>query len=539
MPEYLSPGVYIEELNVGPVPIEGVSTSTTGFVGQTERGPTVPMLVTSFAEYQRLYGGLIDPGISYLPFATKGYFENGGKRVFIARVVGSGAKEASIALDALKIVATAIGEGAWGNRIYVRIKPSTLERRSPTDPSKTIPVGFRLTFLYFATPPPTPLVDPFDRKELQNPNRREPDVVEDYDNLRADSSSPEYAVSTVNSSSQLVQLMANGDVTLSTVATEFSAGQFKDGADGAAATPVEYLGSDSDAIPPDKRTGLAGLDTVDDISILCIPDQAKDESFITVLTPEIVNQCERRKDRFAILQFKKGEGNVSELRPDLDSSFGAVYLPWIRVFNPLNNDYPLIPAGGHIAGIYANTDITRGVHKAPANDREIQGIIVRDLDSTRKPLEFTFSKGQQDMLNPRGVNVIRDFRNHGRGIRLWGARTMSSDGRWKYINVRRLFIFVEQSIDRGIQWVVFEPNNPTTWAAVRRSITDFLRTIWLNDALMGLTEEEAFQVKVDRTTMTQDDIDNGRLICYVSIAPVKPAEFVIIRISQKTIESTQ
>jgi len=149
------------------------------------------------------------------------------------------------------------------------------------------------------------------------------------------------------------------------------------------------------------------------------------------------------------------------------------------------------------------------------------------------------TKGQQDVLNPRGINVIRDFRSDGRGIRVWGARTMSTDSQWKYINVRRLFIFVEQSIDRGTQWVVFEPNDEPTWARVRRSITNFLITVWRNGALMGTTQEEAFFVKCDRTTMTQDDIDNGRLICYIGIAPVKPAEFVIFRISQKTIEATQ
>ena len=166
-------------------------------------------------------------------------------------------------------------------------------------------------------------------------------------------------------------------------------------------------------------------------------------------------------------------------------------------------------------------------------------MLTRDLDATRKPLEFTVTKGQQDILNPRGVDVIRDFRHHQRGIRVWGARTMSTDTQWKYVNVRRLFIFVEQSIDRGTQWVVFEPNDETTWARVTRSIENFLISVWRSGALMGTTQEEAFFVRCDQTTMTQDDIDNGRLICYIGIAPVKPAEFVIFRISQKTIEAQQ
>ena len=186
-----------------------------------------------------------------------------------------------------------------------------------------------------------------------------------------------------------------------------------------------------------------------------------------------------------------------------------------------------MPPTGHVAGIFARTDIERGVHKAPANE-VVAGRRRPEPSSCRSP------KGEQDILNPRGVNCIRDFRTDGRGIRVWGARTMSSDPEWKYVNVRRLFIFVEESIDEGTQWVVFEPNDEPLWAQVRRSIDELPARVWRSGALMGTTQEEAFFVKCDRTTMTQDDIDNGRLICYIGIAPVKPAEFVIFRISQKT-----
>jgi phage tail sheath protein FI len=189
-----------------------------------------------------------------------------------------------------------------------------------------------------------------------------------------------------------------------------------------------------------------------------------------------------------------------------------------------------------MTGIFARTDIDRGVHKAPANE-VVRGIVTRDLNGGRKPLTHTLSKREHDLLNPRGVNVIRDFRSDGRDIRIWGARTMSSDAMWKYVNVRRLFIFLEQSIDRGTQWSVFEPNTEPTWIAVRTSITNFLRTVWRNGALQGTTQDEAFFVKCGRNTMTQDDIDNGRLVCLIGVAPAKPAEFVIFRISQKTIEA--
>jgi phage tail sheath protein FI len=180
-----------------------------------------------------------------------------------------------------------------------------------------------------------------------------------------------------------------------------------------------------------------------------------------------------------------------------------------------------------VAGIYARSDVQRGVHKAPANE-VVLGI--RDL-------QVRLSKGEQDILNPKHVNCLRDFRELSRGLRVWGARTLSSDPEWKYINVRRLFLFVEKSIERGTQFAVFEPNAEPLWATINRSVSNFLIAVWKSGALEGTKPEEAFFVKVDRTTMTQNDIDNGRLIILVGIAPVRPAEFVIFRISQKTREA--
>jgi phage tail sheath protein FI len=179
-----------------------------------------------------------------------------------------------------------------------------------------------------------------------------------------------------------------------------------------------------------------------------------------------------------------------------------------------------IPPGGHVAGIYARADVERGVHKAPANE------VVRGATG----LQFQITKGDQDLLNPRGVNCIRDF--PGRGIMVWGARTVSSDPLWKYVNVRRLMIFIEESVDQGTQWVVFEPNDHLLWDRVRQSITDFLTRIWRDGALMGATPEQAFFVKCDASTMSDDDVLNGRLICLIGVAPVRPAEFVIFRITQ-------
>lgn len=361
-----TPGVYIEEGSRGPRDIEGVSTSTAGMAGATERGPAEPTLITSWREYQELFGGTVD-GL-FVPHAVQGFFDNGGRRLYVA---------------------------------------------SADDP----------------------------------------------------------------------------------------------------------------------RTGLTALEAIDEISILLAPDEVTDSS--GAISAAVIDQCERLKDRFAIVSAPRTSGGIQDLRPTRDTSFAAFYCPWVRVFDTARHKTVLVPPGGHLAGIYARTDIERGIHQAPANE-DVRGLTSGSAGSGDEPLDFTVSNSEQEFLNPRGVNVIRDFRSSGRGIRVWGARTMSSDALWKYVNIRRLFIFVEESIDEGTQWVHFEPNNETTWGHVRRIVTNFLRQVWFSGALAGTKEEEAFFVTCDRTTMTQDDVDNGRLICLVGIAPVKPAEFVIFRIGQHT-----
>jgi uncharacterized protein len=203
------------------------------------------------------------------------------------------------------------------------------------------------------------------------------------------------------------------------------------------------------------------------------------------------------------------------------------------VFDPRTSGTHLVPPVGHVAGIYARVDVERGVHKAPANE-VVRGMVTSNINATRRPLEFTFGKAEQDVLNPRSVNVIRDFRADRRGIRVYGGRTMASDATWRYVNVRRLLLYIEESIEEGTQWVVFEPNDEPLWARVRQSVRNFLLLTWRSGALQGVKEEEAFFVKCDRTTMTQADIDAGRLICHIGVAPVKPAEFVIFRIQLNT-----
>ncbi len=285
-----------------------------------------------------------------------------------------------------------------------------------------------------------------------------------------------------------------------------------------------YIGDDS--ATPEERTGLHSLRNVEDISIVACPGRTSAQ-----MQNALIIHCELMQYRFAVLDGLRPPNdalaNIQSQRQQFDTKYAGLYHPWLLVPDPFPPnlariaDYPL-PPSGHVVGIYARVDIDRGVHKAPANE------VVRGITG----LQRTLNKGEQDILNPFpvNINVIRDFRTNNRGLRVFGARVMTSDPDWKYVNVRRLLIFIEASIDRGLQWVVFEPNGEKLWARVRRSISNFLTLVWRDGGLEGTKVEEAYFVKCDRTTMTQTDIDNGRLIVLVGVAPVKPAEFVIIRI---------
>ncbi|RPJ86088.1 MAG: phage tail sheath family protein [Acidobacteria bacterium] len=514
MPEYLSPGVYIEEFEIGARPIEGVSTSTAGFLGETVRGPLEPRLVTGVEQFTRIYGGYLD-GERYLTYAVDGFFKNGGKRCFIGRITGQNAVAASGSHDTVTVEAA--GPGVWGDRIAYKIEPGSLQDPNAAEPWEKV----KLTVMYWDERP-NPLVDPTDPQQVTNPARKEPSLLEVFDNLNADRNSIEFIETVINRQSNLIRIsLAAGGANPARRAVGFLGGTA--GSDGDPVAPSDFDGSEFQREGTTYRTGLKGFAEVDEISILSAPDHHR----LAGLDDKLIEQCTRLKDRFAVLHSTPGThtlSGVADLRypENKDTSYAAFYFPWIKVLDPRTRSVHerLIPPSGHVIGIYAQTDIDRGVHKAPAN------VVVVGATA----LEFQITKGEQDLLNPRGVNCIRFF--PGRGIRVWGARTCSKNTLWKYINVRRLFLFIEESIEEGTQWVVFEPNNERLWARVKQTITQFLTTVWRNGALMGTKPEEAFFVKVDRTTMTQDDIDNGRLICIIGIAPAKPAEFVIFRLAQ-------
>jgi phage tail sheath protein FI len=507
MPEYLAPGVFIEEIERGPKPIEGVATSTAAFLGETLRGPQIPWLVTSYGEYMRFFGDIFARD-KYMPYAVKTFFDNGGRRCYITRIVGGGAEKATVDLAGLTV--TAIGPGTTYRQTWVRIDAGTTKDKDGNS------VGFRLRVDYWAREQDVPAdADAISTGPL-------PTISEDFDDLSVDPASTSYYKKRVNNfNSSLVELKAAGgaeDVDLPTGSAESRLGG---GSDGSPVTDADYEVDNAD---PSQRTGLAALNLDQFRSVAIVYAPGVDYP----TAQKVITHCERNRFRFAVVDSLASQANLADVIPRDkvdDTTYGAFYYPWIFISDPRSGGRKLVPPGGAVCGIYGLTDNTRGVFKAPANE-----VIAGAID-----LEYDINQAAQEELNPRGANVIRRF--PGRGIRVWGARTMSSDPLWKYVNVRRLFIFLEASIYNSTQWVVFEPNDQRLWARVKQTVTLFLRTQWREGALFGAKEEEAFSVAVGRETMTEDDILNGRLIIEVGVAPVRPAEFVIFRIFQKTQEA--
>jgi phage tail sheath protein FI len=312
-------------------------------------------------------------------------------------------------------------------------------------------------------------------------------------------------------------------------------GFFENGGARCYVTKVKNAASDDDHIGVDKgpsnRSGLQAFVSVNEINIVCIPGMASN-----LVQKGMISHCEAMKNRFCILDPAR-DADINALRKQKEllvseKGYAALYYPWIKATIEtlkggevkLINEY--VSPSGYLAGVYARTDRNRGVHKSPANEI-VQGAI---------GVKAAVTQRQQDILNPLGINSIRAFA--GRGIRVWEGRTISTDSLWKYVNIRRLFLFLEESIVEGTQWVVFEPDNQKLWASVKQSITQFLTEVWKDGALMGSKVEQAFFVKCDLTTMTKNDIANGRLIILIGVAPVKPTEFIVFRVTHSPGGST-
>lgn len=579
MAEYLSPGVYVEEFDSGGKPMEGVGTSTAGFIGLAERGPAegVPQLVTNFADFKRKYGNYLSENeygeYRFLAYAVEHFFVNGGSRCFVSRVAPQDAKCAKSSVPAQKPVLEieARNPGLWGDSMSIVVTPSSkaktqiLEEIQTADGKKysvKSSAGFNdgdvvvykdmTSVVYNRIVKSQDNIITFE-KEFEgdvvdknllpskvistcefNLEVKCDDIVEFYEHLSFNIAVPNY-VEKKTAKSDLIVARYVGSPNESAVAPfdeiagedpdkAFCVINLKGGSNGSVSgiTAAEFIGVDNGA---GKRTGIQSFLDNDSVSIMAIPG-VTDPNVQLML----VAHCENLASRFAVLDMPRDAKKIEDIvahRDIVDSSYAAMYHPWLEVFDPLDKKNIAIPPSGSVVGIYARSDTSRGVQKAPANET------VRACVG----LDCQFNKGEQDILNPKGVNLIRTF--PGQGIRIWGARTASSDPSWKYINVRRLFIFIEESIKANTNWAVFEPNDEVLWVRVKRTIDVFLTGLWRGGALAGSAPSEAFFVNVGRNTMSQDDIDNGRLICVIGIAPVKPAEFVIFRISQKTSDSVE
>lgn len=637
MAEYLSPGVYVEEYDSGVKAMEGVGTSTAGFVGMAQKGPVrgLPVLITSMADYRRRFGGYLSQQaygeLRFLPYAVEQFFNNGGSACYVMRVCPGDAKAAKVSLagsengggengcgsDKPFLTLAAASPGVWGNNIQVRFTLS-LKNRVRLCESIDVTAAFEvekaegyqagdMVCLQYRVLRDTGTKDAdagdtgakgtdtkdkeekdIDTKDTDTGHKGGKDaekeappqtaasavsyvfaIVEKNEGgkitLKQQGAAPggakaeflylaewELIVSDDTSSEQYENVSFNSDRTnfvpyavlksrlitaeahMSQYASGVLEGKLTDAQEPSFTVSLEggedgtikltnkemdvdlYKGMDGS---PDQRTGLQAFKTLSDVSIMAIPGITN-----TSVQSELVSHCDNLKNRFAILDMPLEDKDVSELqefRENVDSSYAAMYHPWLQCYDSLAKRNVFLPPSGAVAGIYGRTDNSRGVHKAPANEviRNCTGLSVR------------YNEAEQGKLNPRGINLIRSL--PGQGIRVWGARTCSSDGNWKYVNVRRLFIFIEESIKANTNWVVFEPNDEMLWSRVEGTIRVFLTTQWRNGALAGATADEAFFINIGKSTMTEDDILNGRLICDIGVAPVRPAEFVIFRITQK------
>ncbi len=635
MPEYLAPGVYVEEVSYRAKSIEGVSTTTTGMVGPARYGPydLVPDLITSVAEFERTYGDGKplafsggDPMPNFLWQGVRSFFEEGGKRLYVVRVfrphgTSDGRAHAYLPVnqDARKgdpgtLAIRARFPGAAGKmrvRITARLGQNVLgsneeqttlanvqagdivwvtNRDTPGTPGKAYRVeeyfdetrranSFRLSDLTTPTPhrltinpgSPPDLIPDSHRVQVvtlsvsvfSDDPQALPQVWSDlpldprHERFGSrDSFAERFAAvpptAALARSLPIIFDLGSGLLTgldVLNVLDTYAAGavtaalndfesadlarsidiQLDGGDDGERPTSAEYRGEAKlDAL---TKTGLMALEDIDDISIVAAPGstyQVKGDDRYDIHVRAnlnlLIGHAERMRYRIAVLDSTNGLSiqEVRAQRAKIDSKYAAFYYPWVRIADPITGKEADMPPSGFVAGIYARNDIERAVYKAPANE-VVNGAI---------GFELTLNKAQQDVLNPEGINCFRFF--EGRGYRLWGARTASSDPEWKYVNLRRYFIYLEHSVDRGTQWAVFEPNGERLWANIRRTVEDFLFNEWSMGALLGDKPEKAYFVKCDRTTMTQNDLDNGRLVCQVGVAALRPAEYVIFRIGQWT-----
>jgi uncharacterized protein len=607
MAEYLAPGVYVEEVSFRSPTIEGVGTTTTGFAGPTLTGPVggmpygglpasgsavvgspsggVPQLLTSFGDFQHIYGGYGNLAlgttaandINYMAMAVQAFFINGGSLLYVSRVFANKAGATTGTIDpgiatsgtalasnvsvtgrfpgallnaqtvSVALVATKVlnfnnlanlpdgsllgtpGSGGGSPTLYTNSNGSVFNSNATT------PVAITSTAfpakLYLLT------------LQVTAPSAAGQQMV--FTNLGLDPVSPNYIGATlgVNPPRPIDalqnQVCFNIGASLATPAALFGA-LFTTWSDPsvtpapAAAVVTFNLAGGNDGAQPVAAsyvTPLQYFEPLEDIAIVATPGASAYADSTDIMMGSLIPHVERQRAyRVAILEAGPNllDSDYENVRAQIDSSYSALYVPWISTPNPLavaGTSTPaqvLVPPSGFMAGIYARNDTQRTVAKAPANE-----VLLGAVDFERH-----ISFAEQAVLNPLGINCLRFFPD--RGFRVWGARTASSDTELMYINVRRYLIYLEHSIDNGTQWAVFENNGPQLWARVTDSVDSFLNNEFASGNLLGTSPSQAYFVRCDRTTMTQNDLDNGRLICLIGVALLKPAEFVVFRIGQMT-----
>ncbi|MFE9690613.1 phage tail sheath family protein [Micromonospora sp. NPDC005806] len=642
MPQYLAPGVYVEEIP-GPRTIEGVSTSVAAFVGPCRFGPTSgrPELLTSYLDFGQIYGdaaelNLGDAGAvtNFVALGVKGFFDEGGSSLYVVRTFAystPGSPEADHAhvdltdpddpnqLLTLRarfpgqagnlrvtftlraggnaLVSTAGGanltrvhefDTVWamsaestpaGSVHVVRRDAATgdwrlaggdteltldevgavypltvlVEVERPTVDSRGLPAfGPRVSIGEFGFDPRATGTGISTVLTANPPTRRQaltvPLAIEGIDELIGPSvsgASPDAVPGAIATTLFGATLLGTAPVSTTPLADRQRVVTLADGSDGGAPDITEYAGdplnfadyqNNATALP---LNGLLALEVVEDVSIVAAPgaatgwvgpagDPTTGAQQGQAINNAVTAHCERMLYRVAALDTPPGflPTNALDYRNLRSSTHAALYYPWVTVSHPIDGSRIDVPPSAYMAGIWARSDNARGVIKAPANET-----VRSALD-----LETRVNKAQQELLNPEGVNCLRFF--PGPGFLVWGARTISDDPEWKYLSIRRYFNYLERSIDQGTQWVVFEINGPALWDSVRHTVEGFLFNEWRGGALLGRKPEEGFFVRCDESTMTADDLDNGRLICVIGVAAAKPAEFVIFRISQFTAAAT-
>ena len=589
MSEYLAPGVYVEETSFRAKSIEGVGTSTTAFVGPTRKGPyrtdedtpEPPELLTSYGDFERIYGGFAEldlgagsPNTNYLAHAVRNFFNEGGARLYVSRVVGDSSVPAAVEVKsgtAEGVSFAARFPGACGNgRVVVREAETPMSEIGMTNaPGGTLlRTGEDATMAHHVKvggdwKPAANLADT--SAEVTTLVAATPRVVTlavetidgdgaslSFEQLGFDRTHPRWVghvlAATPARRADHLQNLFSIEIGSGVSAIELRDALFTDSEANAAGEQERSWsltgGGDGDE-PTDTEYALAlqEIAGLEDVSIVAAPGSSAYTAGNTTnplanaqaIANALVAHAEaRRAYRIAVIDSPPAQmpSEVRTYRGHFDSRYAALYYPWLVVTNPLaragRDDIAreiALPPAGSVCGIYARNDVQRGVHKAPANE------VVRSALRFETDVNFA----QQEMLNPLGVNCLRFF--SGRGNRVWGARLASSDPEWKYVSDRRYFNYLEASIDRSTQWAVFEPNGERLWANIRQTVSDFLYNEWRGGALLGTSTEEAYFVRCDRSTMTQNDLDNGRLICLIGVAIIRPAEFVVFRIGQKTADA--